>query len=170
MLLDLWLTAFCPFSCHSHPRSPLRPRPWPGRVGSFVPLPAHPRLRSCSRTCLTMNGVNDPPLFIKDIKPGLKNLNVVFIVLEIGKWGPQPGSHPPRSGQEGSAPPLPRAGSSPPPPPRPRGPVAGRARVLLRRGPGTAALPLLRPLVTPEVECAFWKSSLSNTPLPLVDF
>ncbi|XP_012503390.1 PREDICTED: SOSS complex subunit B2 [Propithecus coquereli] len=32
-----------------------------------------------------MNGVNDPPLFIKDIKPGLKNLNVVFIVLEIGR-------------------------------------------------------------------------------------
>ncbi|KAF3824278.1 hypothetical protein GH733_008563 [Mirounga leonina] len=40
---------------------------------------------SCSRTCLNMNGVNDPPLFIKDIKPGLKNLNVVFIVLEIGR-------------------------------------------------------------------------------------
>ncbi|XP_042544308.1 SOSS complex subunit B2 isoform X2 [Dipodomys merriami] len=32
-----------------------------------------------------MNGVNDPPLFIKDIKAGLKNLNVVFIVLEIGR-------------------------------------------------------------------------------------
>ncbi|GAB5575841.1 SOSS complex subunit B2 isoform X2 [Prionailurus iriomotensis] len=32
-----------------------------------------------------MNGVSDPPLFIKDIKPGLKNLNVVFIVLEIGR-------------------------------------------------------------------------------------
>ncbi|MXQ79120.1 hypothetical protein E5288_WYG000434 [Bos mutus] len=32
-----------------------------------------------------MNGVRDPPLFIKDIKPGLKNLNVVFIVLEIGR-------------------------------------------------------------------------------------
>ncbi|XP_045151563.1 SOSS complex subunit B2 isoform X1 [Echinops telfairi] len=32
-----------------------------------------------------MNGVKDPPLFIKDIKPGLKNLNVVFIVLEIGR-------------------------------------------------------------------------------------
>uniref|UniRef100_F6XGE9 SOSS complex subunit B2 n=1 Tax=Equus caballus TaxID=9796 RepID=F6XGE9_HORSE len=32
-----------------------------------------------------MNGVNDPLLFIKDIKPGLKNLNVVFIVLEIGR-------------------------------------------------------------------------------------
>lgn len=38
-----------------------------------------------SRTCLSMHGVNDPPLFIKDIKAGLKNLNVVFIVLEIGK-------------------------------------------------------------------------------------
>ncbi|MEJ1271115.1 nucleic acid binding protein 1 [Cricetulus griseus] len=32
-----------------------------------------------------MFGVNDPPLFIKDIKAGLKNLNVVFIVLEIGR-------------------------------------------------------------------------------------
>ncbi|XP_040609587.1 SOSS complex subunit B2 isoform X1 [Mesocricetus auratus] len=32
-----------------------------------------------------MLGVNDPPLFIKDIKAGLKNLNVVFIVLEIGR-------------------------------------------------------------------------------------
>ncbi|XP_036176084.1 SOSS complex subunit B2 isoform X1 [Myotis myotis] len=32
-----------------------------------------------------MNGVSDPPLFIRDIKPGLKNLNVVFIVLEIGR-------------------------------------------------------------------------------------
>ncbi|XP_036277865.1 SOSS complex subunit B2 isoform X2 [Pipistrellus kuhlii] len=32
-----------------------------------------------------MNGLSDPPLFIKDIKPGLKNLNVVFIVLEIGR-------------------------------------------------------------------------------------
>ncbi|XP_008833829.1 SOSS complex subunit B2 [Nannospalax galili] len=32
-----------------------------------------------------MHGVNDPPLFIKDIKAGLKNLNVVFIVLEIGR-------------------------------------------------------------------------------------
>ncbi|XP_049629262.1 SOSS complex subunit B2 [Suncus etruscus] len=32
-----------------------------------------------------MNGLHDPPLFIKDIKPGLKNLNVVFIVLEIGR-------------------------------------------------------------------------------------
>ncbi|XP_020736513.1 SOSS complex subunit B2 isoform X2 [Odocoileus virginianus] len=32
-----------------------------------------------------MNGVRDPLLFIKDIKPGLKNLNVVFIVLEIGR-------------------------------------------------------------------------------------
>ncbi|XP_038605480.1 SOSS complex subunit B2 isoform X2 [Tachyglossus aculeatus] len=32
-----------------------------------------------------MNGAGDPYLFIKDIKPGLKNLNVVFIVLEIGR-------------------------------------------------------------------------------------
>ncbi|XP_035304348.1 SOSS complex subunit B2-like isoform X2 [Cricetulus griseus] len=30
-----------------------------------------------------MLGVNDPPLLIKDIKARLKNLNVVFIVLEI---------------------------------------------------------------------------------------
>ncbi|XP_008059646.2 SOSS complex subunit B2 [Carlito syrichta] len=32
-----------------------------------------------------MNGASDLPLFIRDIKPGLKNLNVVFIVLEIGR-------------------------------------------------------------------------------------
>ncbi|EAX10835.1 oligonucleotide/oligosaccharide-binding fold containing 2A, isoform CRA_a [Homo sapiens] len=32
-----------------------------------------------------MNRVNDPLIFIRDIKPGLKNLNVVFIVLEIGR-------------------------------------------------------------------------------------
>ncbi|EHB09492.1 SOSS complex subunit B2 [Heterocephalus glaber] len=32
-----------------------------------------------------MNGLGDLPVFIKDIKPGQKNLNVVFIVLEIGR-------------------------------------------------------------------------------------
>ncbi|KAM6174353.1 SOSS complex subunit B2 isoform 3-T3 [Erethizon dorsatum] len=32
-----------------------------------------------------MNGLGDLPIFIKDIKPGQKNLNVVFIVLEIGR-------------------------------------------------------------------------------------
>ncbi|XP_013367645.1 PREDICTED: SOSS complex subunit B2 isoform X1 [Chinchilla lanigera] len=32
-----------------------------------------------------MNGLGDLPVFIKDIKPGRKNLNVVFIVLEIGR-------------------------------------------------------------------------------------
>ncbi|XP_006878993.1 PREDICTED: SOSS complex subunit B2 [Elephantulus edwardii] len=32
-----------------------------------------------------MNGFYHPPLLIKDIKPGLKNLNVIFIVLEIGR-------------------------------------------------------------------------------------
>uniref|UniRef100_A0A5F9CJQ5 SOSS complex subunit B2 n=1 Tax=Oryctolagus cuniculus TaxID=9986 RepID=A0A5F9CJQ5_RABIT len=53
--------------------------------GKPRPRPACGCLRSRSRTCLNMNGVNDPPLFIKDIKPGLKNLNVVFIVLEIGR-------------------------------------------------------------------------------------
>ncbi|TKC50692.1 hypothetical protein EI555_001033 [Monodon monoceros] len=49
-----------------------------------APLPS-PLARGRSSTCFSMNGVNDPPLFIKDIKPGLKNLNVVFIVLEIGR-------------------------------------------------------------------------------------
>ncbi|XP_043931141.1 SOSS complex subunit B2 isoform X2 [Protopterus annectens] len=34
---------------------------------------------------LEMNGANDSCVCIKDIKPGLKNLNVVFIVLEIGR-------------------------------------------------------------------------------------
>ncbi|KAM8806507.1 SOSB2 protein, partial [Eudromia elegans] len=32
-----------------------------------------------------MSAANEAFLFIKDIKPGLKNLNVVFIVLEIGR-------------------------------------------------------------------------------------
>ncbi|XP_044287922.1 SOSS complex subunit B2 [Varanus komodoensis] len=32
-----------------------------------------------------MSMANETYLFIKDIKPGLKNLNVVFIVLEIGR-------------------------------------------------------------------------------------
>ncbi|XP_063115534.1 SOSS complex subunit B2 isoform X1 [Cavia porcellus] len=32
-----------------------------------------------------MNGLGDLPIFIKDIKPGQKNLNIVFIVLEIGR-------------------------------------------------------------------------------------
>ena len=61
-----------------------------GGGGKLCPAPCPLESPHRSRTCLIMNGVNDPPLFIKDIKPGLKNLNVVFIVLEIGKWGPQP--------------------------------------------------------------------------------
>ncbi|KAM5280364.1 SOSS complex subunit B2 [Ctenodactylus gundi] len=32
-----------------------------------------------------MNRLDSPPLFIRDIKAGQKNLNVVFIVLEIGR-------------------------------------------------------------------------------------
>ncbi|XP_042192220.1 SOSS complex subunit B2 [Callorhinchus milii] len=32
-----------------------------------------------------MNLINDTYVFVKDIKPGMKNLNVVFIVLEIGR-------------------------------------------------------------------------------------
>lgn len=35
-----------------------------------------------------MSMANETYFFIKDIKPGLKNLNLVFIVLEIGKSGP----------------------------------------------------------------------------------
>lgn len=53
-----------------------------------------------------MNRVNDPLIFIRDIKPGLKNLNVVFIVLEIGKWGLQPTPPPavsPGAGDRGAA-------------------------------------------------------------------
>lgn len=41
-----------------------------------------------------MSMANETYLFIKDIKPGLKNVNVVFIVLEIGKWAPLEPSHP----------------------------------------------------------------------------
>ncbi len=29
---------------------------------------------------------NEGVILIKDVKPGSKNLNIVFIVLEIGKW------------------------------------------------------------------------------------
>lgn len=29
---------------------------------------------------------NEAVILIKDVKPGSKNLNIVFIVLEIGKW------------------------------------------------------------------------------------
>ena len=36
----------------------------------------------------SMSAASDAYVFIKDIKPGLINLNVVFIVLEIGKWWP----------------------------------------------------------------------------------
>ncbi|EHB08959.1 SOSS complex subunit B2 [Heterocephalus glaber] len=32
-----------------------------------------------------MNGLGDLPVFVKDIKPGQKNVNVVFIVLETGR-------------------------------------------------------------------------------------
>ncbi|NWW95422.1 SOSB2 protein, partial [Rhynochetos jubatus] len=35
-----------------------------------------------------MSAASDTYHLIKDIKPGLKNLNVIFIVLEIGKWRP----------------------------------------------------------------------------------
>ncbi|NXY75710.1 SOSB2 protein, partial [Glareola pratincola] len=35
-----------------------------------------------------MSAASDTYILIKDIKPGLKNLNVIFIVLEIGKWRP----------------------------------------------------------------------------------
>lgn len=82
-----------------------------------------------SRTCLSMLGVNDPPLFIKDIKAGLKNLNVVFIVLEIGKWGPQPA---PRPRAFGLLPP-------PPPPAPPRAPSRPR--------PDSAPTPGLKPVL-----------------------
>lgn len=121
-----------------------------------------------------MNGVNDPPLFIKDIKPGLKNLNVVFIVLEIGKWGLQPAPLPPCVlGQEERAPQL-QAWDSPPPPlrfplpsPFPRGPGGPRRGSDLTCGenPGLDLFPPFHCAMIPEEDLElFWKSSLSNTP------
>lgn len=70
-----------------------------------------------------MSAASDTYLLIKDIKPGLKNLNVIFIVLEIGKWRPaRPTPGPPtrvtRGGGGGGL-----AGPCPPPrspPPEPR--------------------------------------------------
>ncbi|KAL1770816.1 SOSS complex subunit B2, partial [Sigmodon hispidus] len=62
------------------PGCPLGSAPGPGGWEALPSGSVQP-----SRTCLSMFGVNDPPLFIKDIKAGLKNLNVVFIVLEIGR-------------------------------------------------------------------------------------
>ena len=35
------------------------------------------------------NPTNEALFLIKDVKPGSKNLNIVFIVLEIGKFGNQ---------------------------------------------------------------------------------
>lgn len=96
-----------------------------------------------------MNGVNDPPLFIKDIKPGLKNLNVVFIVLEIGKWGQQPASPPcvrPGTGGKGAAAASRGLPSPFPPFPLPSpihvAPLARAGAVAyLRREPGARPLP-----------------------------
>lgn len=48
--------------------------------------------------------------FVKDIKPGLKNLNLIFIVLETGGCPPQPPASTPR---------LPPGAPSPDPDPLP---------------------------------------------------
>ncbi|XP_053142097.1 SOSS complex subunit B2 isoform X2 [Hemicordylus capensis] len=62
------------------------------RSSPECPFPLRDAL-SCSvcpsSTCVLLNSsmsmANETYFFIKDIKPGLKNLNVVFIVLEIGR-------------------------------------------------------------------------------------
>lgn len=95
---------------------PVPPGLAPAPVTALAPWPSLPRPPAPPRprTCLAMNGLGDPPVFIKDIKPGQKNLNVVFIVLEIGKWGPQPALAPRAPA---------RAAPSPPPPTWPAGPT-----------------------------------------------
>lgn len=41
------------------------------------------------------NITNDAAILIKDVKPGSKNLNIVFIVLEIGKLLGEPSDNVP---------------------------------------------------------------------------
>lgn len=54
----------------------------PRDAGSARPVSPAPRVGRI------MSAASDTYFLIKDIKPGLKNLNVIFIVLEIGKWRP----------------------------------------------------------------------------------
>lgn len=124
------LGARVPIPCEGCRRPPARPcaatAAPPRDAGSARPASPAPRAGR------SMSAASDTYILIKDIKPGLKNLNVIFIVLEIGKWRPvrpTPGSptRVPRGGDGGCwrgratpvsvCPPLSRA--SPPPPPLP---------------------------------------------------
>lgn len=69
----------------------------------------------------SMSAASDTYHLIKDIKPGLKNLNVIFIVLEIGKWRPaRPTPGPPTRVPRGVGGWRGRVAPLPPGPPEPR--------------------------------------------------
>lgn len=126
----------------SGPRCPC-PRPRVRAAGA--PTPARPCAAAAPRDAgsarpagpvppagRSMSAASDAYLFIKDIKPGLKNLNVVFIVLEIGKWRParRPAHAPgcPRVARGGWGGPGAVCGSRAPPP-TPQGRARGPAVV-----------------------------------------
>lgn len=103
----------CPRPVWGLPVPPARPRSAAAapRDAGTAPSPASP-VPPAGRS---MSAASDAYVFIKDIKPGLKNLNVVFIVLEIGKWRPpRPAraAHVPRS--RGLAAPCPATRFPPP--------------------------------------------------------
>lgn len=106
------LGARVPVPCEGRRCPPARPRAasaTPRDAGSARPASPHPRAGR------SMSAASDTYFLIKDIKPGLKNLNVIFIVLEIGKWRPaRPTPGPPTrvtagGGAGGAVPPLSRA-------------------------------------------------------------
>lgn len=106
------LGARVPVPCEGRRCPPARPRADsapPRDAGSARPASPHPRAGR------SMSAASDTYFLIKDIKPGLKNLNVIFIVLEIGKWRPaRPTPGPPTrvtagGGAGGAVRPLSRA-------------------------------------------------------------
>lgn len=106
------LGARVPVPCEGRRCPPARPRAASAPLrdaGSARPASPHPRAGR------SMSAASDTYFLIKDIKPGLKNLNVIFIVLEIGKWRPaRPTPGPPTrvtagGGAGGAVPPLSRA-------------------------------------------------------------
>lgn len=148
----------------SAPRSASGPRcpcPRPRVRAAGAPTPARPRAAAAPRDAgsarpagpvppagRSMSAASDAYLFIKDIKPGLKNLNVVFIVLEIGKWRParRPAHAPgcPRVSRGGWGGPGAVCGGRAPPQGRACGPAVvpgGCAASQPRSQPGCASPP-----------------------------
>lgn len=106
------LGARVPIPCEGRRCPPARTRAAstpPRDAGSARPASPHPRAGR------SMSAASDTYFLIKDIKPGLKNLNVIFIVLEIGKWRPaRPTPGPPTRVTAGGG----AGGAVPPPEPR----------------------------------------------------